>query len=226
MKDKIFKIGYWSIVVFLLVSFGQDPYLIKRISDKNFRYEFYTSAKVVKSKKDKEYFWFKGGMIHAAQSGIAGELLHDKFVKFYHSNQLAEQGQFKFGLKNGQWKSWYENGNLSSVSQWKAGFKNGEFVVFGNDGAIVEKGNYKNNLKTGKWINYEKKDTLLYSKGQILTPKVKPQKIKAVKEKKTVKPKETIKPKEPVKKAEQKESFFKRLFRKKNDQKKTNDKGA
>jgi antitoxin component YwqK of YwqJK toxin-antitoxin module len=155
-----------------LVSFS-DPYTIKRISDTNFRYEFYTTDKKIKIKEHKVYFWFKGGAIHNAESGIAGTLLHDKFVKMYHSNQLAEQGQFEEGLKVGLWKTWHQNGTIETTQKWKNGLKSGEYLQYDENGTLTACGKYTKGLKTGKWINFESNDTLVYKKGTIVLKKQK-----------------------------------------------------
>lgn len=84
-----------------------DPYLNlkKRLTDKQFKYEFFTTTKKVRAKSNITYYWFKGGAIHNSQEGIAGELLDDQFDKFYLSNQLAEKGKFKKGKKVGVWRT-------------------------------------------------------------------------------------------------------------------------
>lgn len=173
MKTKVLSGFLLFFLSLFLVSFS-DPYAIKRISDANFRYEFFTTDKKVKVKDNKIYFWFKGGTIHNAQSGIAGALLDDKFVKMYHNNQLAEQGQFDEGLKVGLWKTWHANGIIESTQKWKKGIKCGEYFRYNSNGDLVETGKYSQDLKTGKWIDLEKKDTLVYKKGILLS---KPQKI-------------------------------------------------
>lgn len=226
LKSNLLKTVTFLILNFLLISFTNDPYSLKRISDKNFRYEFYTLKKEVKPKNNKEYFWFKGGLIHNAQSGIAGELLHGEFKKFYHSNQLAEQGKFKKGLRIGLWKTWYENGKLASVVNWSTGLKNGKSTTYNSDGVVLETGKFKKGFKKGTWIDAEKHDTLKFNRGEVVQPK--PKKAKKVKEKKVKNnSKETkeIKANEQQPK-EKKQGFFKRLFSKK-DKVKTNDgKGA
>ena len=90
MKTKVlsgFLLLFFSL---FLVSFS-DPYAIKRISDANFRYEFYTTDKKIKVKDHKIYYWFKGGAIHSAESGIAGTLLDDKFVIFINEDSFVAQ---------------------------------------------------------------------------------------------------------------------------------------
>lgn len=206
-----------------LVSF-QDPYSIKRISDKNFRYEFYTTSKKINPSKSKTYFWFKGGQIHEAEYGVAGEVLNGHFKKYFHSNQLAEQGVFKKGLKIGLWKSWHENGKIETTQIWKYGRKTGVFVKYNNSGEIIEKGNYKRSLKDGLWIDMIKKDSLTYKKGEIFLKKkkiTKEEKEKIKLEKKANNKKtEKTNPKEqkPLKKG----SWFSKMFKKN----KTNDKST
>jgi hypothetical protein len=157
-------------LAFALVSFN-DPYTIKRISDKDFRYEFYTTAKKIKPKTNKTYFWFKGGFIHEAQGGIAGDLLDDKFTKMYLSNQLAEQGHFKDGLRVGLWKTWHQNGVLASTINYNKGFRSGEYFRYDENGKLVENGKFRLNQKTGKWTNAESKEIVTYKKGIIVKQK-------------------------------------------------------
>jgi hypothetical protein len=155
---------------FTLVSFG-DPYALKRISDKEFRYEFYTSEKKVNPKKNKTYYWFKGGLIHEAQGGIAGDVLDDKFVKMYHSNQLAEQGYFKNGLRVGLWKTWHQNGVLATTISYSKGLRSGEYYRYNESGNLVENGKFSSNIKTGQWTNSETKEITTYKKGIIVKQK-------------------------------------------------------
>lgn len=210
LKTQIRHLFCILLLALILFSFSTDPYSIKRISDANFRYEFYTTKKSLKPKEYKIYYWFKGGLIHSAQSGIAGELLHDKFIKFYHSNQLAEQGKFKNGLKVGLWKSWFENGKIASIQNFKTGLLHGKYLLFNPEGEVIEQGKYTKGLKTGKWINLERKDTLIYRQGKIFIKKTKPAKNKTTKPTKNKEDKKSI-------------SFFKRIFAKKKNKTTAND---
>lgn len=178
----------------LLLSFTGIS-LKKRISDADYRYEFYTTDKVVSAKPDREYYWFKGGAIHNSEYGMAGELLQDEYLKFYHSNQLAEAGKYDNGLKEGYWKTWFKNGTLQSKTYWSDGQKDGGYLSYDQTGFLTEEGKYKNNKKHGRWINYISKDTLKYADGKIIEKKIK---VKKVKDTLNTKP-----------------GFFKRLFTKK-----------
>ena len=172
LKTKVLPGIFYLALALILVSFS-DPYTIKRISDADFRYEFYTTDKKIDPKDNKMYYWFKGGAIHKSQAGIAGQLLHDKFVKMYHSNQLAESGIMKNGLKVGIWKTWYPNGVLQSLQKWHNGLKTGNFIAYDDRGNLLEKGKFKNNLKQGTWISYATKDTLSYRRGVMVQKKPK-----------------------------------------------------
>lgn len=191
-------------ITFLLVSFS-DPYAIKRISDANFRYEFYVTEKIVTPQKKRMYYWFKGGLIHNSESGIAGSLLDGQFIKLYHSNQLAEQGLFYNGLKTGLWKTWYSNGILETTQYWRNGRRKGAFFHYDNTGQLLEKGRYSADQKQGKWIDYTIKDTITYKNGLVYTKPVQAPKPETAKEIKTAQ-KETGK---------RKDNFFTRLFHKK-----------
>ncbi|MDW8850095.1 hypothetical protein SD960_08340 [Flavobacterium sp. MMLR14_040] len=83
----------------------------------------------------------------------------------YHDNQLAEQGQFKNGLRVGEWKTWYKNGVLASIQMWNNGFKSGKFFKYDLNANLIESGQYMTDLKTGKWINIQNRDTINYKRG-------------------------------------------------------------
>ncbi len=214
MKSKIKTHIVSFFILFLCVSFA-DPYSVKRISDQDFRYEFYTTKKSISPKLYKTYYWFKGGLIHNAQSGVSGELLNDKFVKTYHSNQLAEQGAFRNGLKKGLWKTWYNNGVLESTQRWSSGVRSGMYNKFDEYGNLIVKGSYTNDLKFGKWIDFIKKDTTIYNKNLIVlknkkfskSENLKPKSSNIKNQNQDVNYENNIQSEKP--------NFFKRLFSKK-----------
>lgn len=201
----------------------QEPNYIKRISDANYRYEFYTISKNIKPKKNRVYYWFKGGAVHNSENGVTGELIDGLFTKTNHNNQLLEQGIFKKGLKKGIWKKWYVNGKIETQQKWRDGKMDGEFLQYDDKGTLITKGKYSNNLQTGKWIDYIKKDTTLYKKGIIIIKEKKlskEEKLKLKEEKtkgknnskkiKSAKESNTIITKDSTKK-----SFIKKIFGKK-----------
>jgi hypothetical protein len=243
LKTKIHLLFFALTIAFILQSFG-DPYSKKRITDKEFKYEFYTTDKTVRPKSKITYYWFKGGAIHTSVKGIAGELLHDEFNKFYLNNQLAESGNFKKGRKVGIWKTWYINGVLATQSEWAGGQKNGNYYSYDQDGKLIEEGMYRADKKQYKWINHITKDTIKYRNDKVVVKKVKeskegkesnltkkiddPKKEKNLKEDKNQKKSNTTNP-QAVKKQDEKikkDGFFKRLFSKKDKSKTANVKGT
>lgn len=255
MKTKFSIIFFLTTLAMASQSF-RDPYinLKKKITDKQFRYEFYTTDKKVTPRLDISYYWFKGGAIHTTEQGVAGELLNEQFDKFFLNNQLAEKGKFKNGRKVGTWRTWHQNGMLATEAEWAGGQKNGNFKSFDENGVLIEKGLYRVDKKQGKWINYVRKDTLKYRNDKVVVKKIK--KIKQQKEaekaqketKKEDKPSGKETKKESVNKPvsdsktkaktqqstktttpntpEKKQSFFKRIFSKKSKTKTANVKGS
>lgn len=195
-------------LLFLFLSSFKDPFQIKRISDENYRYEFYVTEKIIKPKTNKPYYWFKGGAVHYAESGIGGMLLDGNFTKAYHSNNLAEQGLFKVGLKTGLWKTWHPNGKIATLQFWKKGEKQGKYSQFTVDGNLIEKGKFNNDKKQGIWINYASQDTITYKKGLEIVKKVKLSKEDKILLKETAREKKkTDKSRKKLEKQHKKESI-------------------
>lgn len=165
MRKNTFYWAVCSLLLFLLVSF-QEPILKKRITDKDFRYEFYVTDKEPNIKSERMYYWFKGGAIHNSENGVAGELLNGAFEKFYLSNQLAEKGEFSRGLKVGQWRTWYPNGVLETTVYWNEGRKRGAYYHYSENAFLLERGRYSAGKKQGQWINFVSKDTIVFDRGE------------------------------------------------------------
>ena len=138
---------------------------------------------------NKTYYWYKSNELHQSKGDYSGEVLHGNYTKYYITNELAEKGEFNYGVKTKQWKSWFKNGQLKAVENYSNGNLSGAFTLYSDDGAILTSGKYSNNKKTGQWIDYVTKDTLNYKKGNI------------------VKQKDSV--------GNVKQPFFKRLFKKK-----------
>jgi hypothetical protein len=132
---------------------------------------FTLQTKKINPKKNKTYYWFKGGLIHQAQGGIAGDVLDDKFIKMYHNNQLAEQGEYKNGLRIGLWKTWHQNGKLATTINYSNGLRCGKFSRYDQTGNLVESGKFSSDLKTGNWTNSESTEIVTYRKGIIVKQK-------------------------------------------------------
>lgn len=160
MKKEIFVV----LIAFVFFSFSAD--VQKRIVRQGeFDIECYISLKKVNHLNNKKlYHWYKSGEIHYSQSNIGGSVLHNEYLKYYRSNQLAEKGIFNYGLKTGVWKSWYENGNLKERILWDNGILSGQYALYNSGGKVILEGKYNKNYRVGKWIDYKAKDTIYYKK--------------------------------------------------------------
>jgi antitoxin component YwqK of YwqJK toxin-antitoxin module len=74
-----------------------------------------------KIKNDRYYFWYLKNIIHSTQGGYNGQLLNGHYVAFYPDKNLKEQGNFKTGLKDGEWKTWNPKGDLTGITEWNEG---------------------------------------------------------------------------------------------------------
>ncbi|HEY8781586.1 MAG TPA: hypothetical protein VIM16_08240 [Mucilaginibacter sp.] len=74
-----------------------------------------------KIRNDRYYYWYLNNVIHSTQGGYTGQLLNGHYVAFYPDKNLKEEGDFKRGLKDGEWKTWNRKGDLTSVTTWNEG---------------------------------------------------------------------------------------------------------
>lgn len=213
-----------SLIFIFSSSFTLQDASKRSYFDSEYHYEFHIniSNKKIKHKKQSTYFWYKLNKIHSNVGGSHGKVLHGSYLKKeIKSNQLLENGLFKNGLKDGMWKEWYLNGNLNKIENWNKGTLQGKFISFDKDGSPLLKGKYNNGNKNGSWVNYQKGDTITYVNGT--------EKVKKVKDKKAKnsffrrlfhkKEKNNSKPKkEKVKKEKKKKSLWYRIFHKKEKQ--------
>jgi antitoxin component YwqK of YwqJK toxin-antitoxin module len=111
----------------------------------------------------KTYYWYKAQKVIATQGGSAGIVLNGTYQSFYPSNQLCEKGEFKKGLKIGEWKQWYQNGALKKVERWKKGRLVGRQTFYDEKGQInklVRLSRFKKEIITA--------DTLIVERGNRL----------------------------------------------------------
>ena len=121
---------------------------------------------------DKQYFWFNKGVVLSTQGGYSGKLLHGSSVVHYRMNkQMKEQGQYRYGLKEGKWLLWGPNGCLKERQSWKSGLKQGKTILYDSVGVEKAKVRYKHGLevkqkdhKISKWL--KKKLQRVFSRKQ------------------------------------------------------------
>ncbi len=122
------------IILFLLIAstfptIAQKPlkdfYLKRTLNQDGLQYEFSVLEEdkhgVFHYNKDKFYFWYKAQGLKWTQGESSGILLHGGFESFYENDQLHEKGNFKRGLKCGEWLHWRDNGSLVYAEVWSDG---------------------------------------------------------------------------------------------------------
>jgi hypothetical protein len=176
--------------------------------------------KNIRVNNDCMYMWYGSQKIIETKGGYDGRLIHGTYRAFYLNDQLKEQGQIKYGLRNKEWKYWYPDGKLKEVITWKKGVKNGAYYLYNDYGQLVAKSHFKNDKLHGNFYTYgptgKITDKKKYKKGDEVHPRAKteePKKEKAKSPGKTKKQELTGDAKtEPAK---EKNSFLKRLFQRK-----------
>jgi len=86
---------------------------------------------------EKYYYWFKTQKVISTQGGSSGSLLNGIFQSFYANNQLYEQGNFDKGLKVGEWKKWDNRGTLVRIENWRNGKLSGKQSDFNGNGELT-----------------------------------------------------------------------------------------
>ncbi|WP_317897807.1 toxin-antitoxin system YwqK family antitoxin [Aurantibacillus circumpalustris] len=190
------------------ITINFDDYTVKT--------QMLSHAKDISVNNDRTYMWYAAQKIIETKGGYDGKLIHGTYRSFFLNNQLKEQGQIKYGLRNQEWKYWYADGKLKEVINWKKGVKKGSYYLYNDYGQLMAKGKFKEDKLNGWFYTYGPNgkfvDKKKYKKGDEVQTKVKTKKRFKLKLNffKKKKKKEVIeeKPKED------KKPFFKRLFRK------------
>ncbi len=155
-------------------SFSQDQledyYFQRSFKEDGIQYQFHVldddKHGVWFYKKDKVYFWYKAQHILSTQGGASGTLLNGKFESFYSNKQLLKKGNFKKGLKNGEWMEWRGDGSLLLVEKWR----NGElrsFIFYNKNGKEIKRITYQRNT-----FQFETKDSIVESKNNGVKEKI------------------------------------------------------
>ena len=203
--------SFWTLS-FIILSFcieAQELKELRHFTTTDYSADFYISLddKKVKYVDTLNYYWFKSQKVHITQGYAGGDLLNGSFTKFYVSGQLAERGEFEFGLQIGEWKTWYETGQLESIYNYENGVLDGNYFKYNESGKLIESGNYRNGKFHGDKI--ENGETIEYKNGKRKEKKKK--KIKEGEDSEEIK-------------EDKKENFWSRIFKKKSDEEKENNK--
>ena len=140
-------------------------------------YIYPTKMDKIKPKKNRFYHYFYHKEIHQTQGDFSGYLLHGDYQVTNDSHQLIQKGQFKNGIKTGEWKEWQGNGTLSATSKWKNGRLHGQMEVFDQNGHLSNTRRYRRGKAKGEI-------TIFQNGKKIKTPKEEKTKEKKAKREK------------------------------------------
>ncbi len=73
----------------------------------------------------------------------------------YQYGDFKEEGSYKDGQQDGEWKSWYKNGELSFEGRYVNGLEDGKHVWYHDNGKVREEGKYILGSREGVWKKYD-----------------------------------------------------------------------
>lgn len=123
----------------------------------------YRGEKKIKTRDDLFYYWCAAQDIKHTRGGYEGKILHGAYIMFYYNKDLLTKGNFKYGLKQGEWKSWHRGGEIKSKEVWKKGVLVGKTYYYNNKGKIQKESNIKQRSGNG-YVKLYGEDGLLHSK--------------------------------------------------------------
>ncbi|MFL5731298.1 MAG: toxin-antitoxin system YwqK family antitoxin [Cytophagaceae bacterium] len=116
----------------------------------------------IKVDDDKYYYWYNANDIKTTRGGYDGKLLHGNYTEYYPNKNLKQKGEFKYGLKVGEWRNWNISGEFEEIYNWKKGVLHGKFKIYDSKGTLVKTGSYKQGNLDGKQRVYMKDNTVQY----------------------------------------------------------------
>lgn len=158
------------LVAIVLVNKTAVSQVVINLDNTTLKAQLAPASLTIKPRANKTYYWYKSNSIQSSEEGIGGTLLNGSYRVFDLEKNLLEQGQFKKGLKSGQWKNWYEDGTLKSKVCYKRGEQNGRYAYYDRNGNVTEQGKVsksvllsvfrkKNKTEGQKMNNTDQKET-------------------------------------------------------------------
>ncbi len=90
--------------------------------------------------------------------------------KYYYANGLIESsGKYRNGIQVGYWAWYYNNGKKRKEGNFKEGNFDGEITWWYSDGIISSKGKMENGKRIGEWIWYDKEGYPISSRNYTTT---------------------------------------------------------
>lgn len=82
-------------------------------------------------------------------------------VQYHKGGEILLKGNYKEGLRDGEWLSWYADGTIWSKGYFLKGKRDGKSWIYHPNGALRMKGSYKNGQKIGKWIIFNEEGVII-----------------------------------------------------------------
>jgi uncharacterized protein len=86
--------------------------------------------------------------------------LEEGFWK-YEYGDIREEGTYRAGKRNGEWKLFYDNGQLNYVGSYIDDNPNGQHLWYWPDGKKRDQGEYLMGMRTGDWVKYDQNGVVL-----------------------------------------------------------------
>src|SRR5690606_26674084 len=81
-------------------------------------------------------------------------MVHGSYTMFHENGQVAVEGSFVKGQKDGQFKEFYPDGNIKREMRYKEGLREGEVVIYNPNGKLAQQGVFLNDTLTGNLAVY------------------------------------------------------------------------
>ena len=123
----------------------------------------YRGEKKIKTRDDLFYYWYAAQDIKHTRGAYEGKILHGTYTMFYYNKDLLAKGNFKYGLKEGEWRNWHRGGEIKSKEKWRNGAIIGKAYYYNAKGKIQRERNIKHSSGNG-YIKFYTENGILNSK--------------------------------------------------------------
>ena len=100
------------------------------------------------------YTWYLRNGFASTQGGYEGMLLDGPYTKMLRDNTLLEKGQFREGLKNGQWVTWHPSGSIEATRRWNQGKRQGSQSSYDTRGMLQQSQSFRKGKQHGEETVY------------------------------------------------------------------------
>ena len=167
--NSISKLGITVLLTLLQIfTQGEIPFVHSVIFDGNgrvYQYSVIFQEITLKTNPHITYAWHRNGQLRTTRGDFSGNILHGTYQEFDKSGRMLEKGNYYYGTKDGEWKSWNRNGEIIKLEAWNKGFLK-QRISYENSNYIVE--NFKLNELDGRrivFINNHIESVEYYRKG-------------------------------------------------------------